>query len=217
MGTPDYIKRAQNNYNAKFDLVQLKLPKHTKERIKAILDDSMSISGYCVQCVLNTVEAAERVKSQQQELIKTAQGTETSAEKQTTEETAPMQAETENKADKKPMTEEEVMALFKEKKAAVAEWKQQVRESGTQPEEVHQEEFKNLLYGVVDDLKTQKEEREEELPEEFFTRLAQDAQFSEWFENTPPEKAFAELSEKIGRHNAEKVLKAVDEQRMGKL
>lgn len=39
MTTPQYIKNAQNAYNARFDLVQLKLPKGTKGRIKAILED----------------------------------------------------------------------------------------------------------------------------------------------------------------------------------
>ncbi len=56
MGTPDYIKRAQNTYNAKFDLVQLKLPKGTKERIKALIGENGSISLYCVRCVLDALE-----------------------------------------------------------------------------------------------------------------------------------------------------------------
>ncbi len=56
MGTPDYIKRAQNTYNAKFDLVQLKLPKGTKERIKALIGENGSISTYCVRCVLDALE-----------------------------------------------------------------------------------------------------------------------------------------------------------------
>lgn len=56
MPTPKYIKDAQNAYNAKFDLVQLKLPKGTKERIKAVLRDEQSVSGYCKQSVLDTLE-----------------------------------------------------------------------------------------------------------------------------------------------------------------
>lgn len=62
MGTPQYIKNAQNAYNAKFDLVQLKLPKGTKERIKAVLDDNQSMSGYCVQSVLVALESDEDLK-----------------------------------------------------------------------------------------------------------------------------------------------------------
>jgi len=63
MGTPDYIKKAQNNYNAKFDLVQLKLPKGTKERIRALIGDSGSISAYCVRCVLDALENSENVQN----------------------------------------------------------------------------------------------------------------------------------------------------------
>lgn len=54
MSTPDYIKRAQKQYNSKFDLIQLRLPKGTKDKIKAITKDS--IAGYCVKCILGTIE-----------------------------------------------------------------------------------------------------------------------------------------------------------------
>ena len=57
MATPQYIKNAQNKYNSKFDLVQLRLPKGTKERIKTVLQDGQSIAGYCVQCVLSALES----------------------------------------------------------------------------------------------------------------------------------------------------------------
>lgn len=62
MSTPQYIKNAQNAYNAKFDLVQLKLPKGTKERIKSVLDDGQSMSGYCVQSVLIALESDDNLK-----------------------------------------------------------------------------------------------------------------------------------------------------------
>ena len=57
MATPQYIKNAQNKYNSKFDLVQLRLPKGTKKRIVSALQDGQSIAGYCVQCVLDTLES----------------------------------------------------------------------------------------------------------------------------------------------------------------
>lgn len=63
MGTPDYIRAAQNAYNAKFDLIQVKLPKGTKERIKAIIGDDGSMAAFCVDAILETIdgyEAAER-------------------------------------------------------------------------------------------------------------------------------------------------------------
>lgn len=63
MGTPDYIRTAQNAYNAKFDLIQVKLPKGTKERIKAIIGGDGSMAAFCVDAILETIdgyEAAER-------------------------------------------------------------------------------------------------------------------------------------------------------------
>lgn len=63
MSTPQYIKDAQNTYNSKFDLIQLKLPKGTKERIKAVLEDGESISKYCVDAVLVSVESDEDFKN----------------------------------------------------------------------------------------------------------------------------------------------------------
>lgn len=38
--TPEYTKRAINNYNAKFDRIAVNLPKGTKERIKKITGKS---------------------------------------------------------------------------------------------------------------------------------------------------------------------------------
>lgn len=62
MATPQYIKDAQNAYNAKFDLVQLKLPKGTKERIKAVLERRQSIASYCAESVLVALERLETDK-----------------------------------------------------------------------------------------------------------------------------------------------------------
>lgn len=79
MSTPQYIKDAQNAYNAKFDLVQLKLPKGTKERIKAVLEEGQSISGYCVQSVLAAVESDEdfnEISTNSQEPIQTTHNAE---------------------------------------------------------------------------------------------------------------------------------------------
>ena len=44
MATPKYVKKAHNTYNAKFDLVQIKLPKGTKDRIKSVLNSGQNRS-----------------------------------------------------------------------------------------------------------------------------------------------------------------------------
>lgn len=58
MSTPDYIRRSQNNYNAKFDIIQIKAPKGTKERIIAVSGQSMA--AFCLQCVLDKLDELER-------------------------------------------------------------------------------------------------------------------------------------------------------------
>lgn len=57
METPEYIKRAQNKYNSKFDLVQLKLPKGTKKRIKSITEESYN--AYIKRLILEDLESAQ--------------------------------------------------------------------------------------------------------------------------------------------------------------
>lgn len=63
MALPDYVKRAKNNYNSKHELIQLRLPPGSKERIKAIIGDDGSMAAFCIDAILETIdgyEAAER-------------------------------------------------------------------------------------------------------------------------------------------------------------
>lgn len=61
MSTPDYIRRSQNNYNAKFDIIQIKAPKGTKERITAVSGQSMA--AFCLQCVLDRLDELESTET----------------------------------------------------------------------------------------------------------------------------------------------------------
>lgn len=73
METPEYIKRAQNKYNSKFDLVQLKLPKGTKERIKSITNESYN--AYVNRLILEDLESAQNadIDTETQETVETMQ------------------------------------------------------------------------------------------------------------------------------------------------
>ena len=51
--TPDYTKKAINTYRSKFDLVQIRLPKGTKEKIQAT--GAKSVNDYIVSCVIATL------------------------------------------------------------------------------------------------------------------------------------------------------------------
>jgi hypothetical protein len=62
MSLPKYVKKAQNNYNSKFDLVQIKLPKGTKEKIRDVIKEDDTISGFCLKAVLNAIENGDQFK-----------------------------------------------------------------------------------------------------------------------------------------------------------
>lgn len=56
MQTPEYVRNAQNKYNSQFDLIQLKLPKGTKERIRAIIGEDGKIAPYCASILLDALD-----------------------------------------------------------------------------------------------------------------------------------------------------------------
>lgn len=56
--TADYTRRAIDKYRAKFDIIQIKAPKGTKERITTLSGQSMA--AFCLQCVLDRLDELER-------------------------------------------------------------------------------------------------------------------------------------------------------------
>lgn len=57
--TPEYTKKAINNYREKFDFIQVRFPKGTKER----LNDVGNINNYIVKCVLDALDASQETKT----------------------------------------------------------------------------------------------------------------------------------------------------------
>lgn len=53
--TPDYIKKAVNNYRNKFDVIQVRFPKGTKEKLKEL----GNVNEYIVKCVLSALDGAQ--------------------------------------------------------------------------------------------------------------------------------------------------------------
>ena len=60
MKTPSYVRNAQNRYNAKFDIIQVKLDKGTKERIRSITEESYN--EYIKRLVMDDLERKENVE-----------------------------------------------------------------------------------------------------------------------------------------------------------
>ena len=61
--TPEYTKRATANYQAKYDLIQVRFPKGTRERIEKILT-SKSVNNYIVDLVMADLELHQEQPTQ---------------------------------------------------------------------------------------------------------------------------------------------------------
>lgn len=51
--TPEYTKKAINNYRDKFDFIQIRFPKGTRQRLEAT--EIGNINDYVVDCVLKSL------------------------------------------------------------------------------------------------------------------------------------------------------------------
>ena len=120
MSTPDYIRRSQNNYNAKFDIIQIKAPKGTKKRITTLSGQSMA--AFCLQCVLDRLDELERSETAPEHEQPANTPTDSKNENTTV---------TEAQTEKKPLTDDELADILKEKgypiaRRTVAKYRQQL-------------------------------------------------------------------------------------------
>ncbi len=104
--TADYTRRAIDKYRAKFDIIQIKAPKGTKERITTLSGQSMA--AFCLQCVLDRLDELERSETAP-EHEQTA-NTPTDIENENT-------TDTEAQTEKKPLTDDDVMEIWRQRVA----------------------------------------------------------------------------------------------------
>lgn len=64
--TADYTRRAVDNYRSKFDLVQIRLPKGTKDRAKAA---NININDIAVSAVLAYLDDLESKAAEQPQIV----------------------------------------------------------------------------------------------------------------------------------------------------
>lgn len=57
--TPDYIKKSVNNYRDKFDIIQVRFPKETKEKLKEL----GNVNEYIVKCVMQSLDGTQNDNS----------------------------------------------------------------------------------------------------------------------------------------------------------
>lgn len=104
--TADYTRRAIDKYRAKFDIIQIKAPKGTKERITTLSGQSMA--AFCLQCVLDRLDELERSE--------TAPEHEQQANTPTDSENVNTTV-TEAQTEKKPLTDDDVMEIWRQRVA----------------------------------------------------------------------------------------------------
>lgn len=133
MSVPQYVKNAQNNYNAKFDLIQLKLPKGTKDRIRSATAGSMSMAEYCKRAVLSVLETSKGKPSTEHNKLfpNTSQTAQISPTKEEREEITSKPGKAVNKANKEPFDIYAVQAELDARREEVKAHK----DSGEEPEE----------------------------------------------------------------------------------
>lgn len=119
--TPEYTRKAVDNYRKKFDVMQLRLPKGTKEIIDSKVGKT-NAHGFVVECVLKALETTK--ETQTEPLVKEV-------------EALPQEKEKEPKKAYKEPTAEEIQALqvlIDEKRA-----KQKDQENVAEKEQLRQE------------------------------------------------------------------------------
>lgn len=129
MSTPDYIRRSQNNYNAKFDIIQIKAPKGTKKRITTLSGQSMA--AFCLQCVLDRLDELERSETAPEH--EQPANTPTDSENENT-------TVTEAQTEKKPLTDDDVMEIWRKRVAENEKKKAAANEMPPEPEQLPEQQ-----------------------------------------------------------------------------
>lgn len=127
--TAEYTRRAIDKYRAKFDIIQIKAPKGTKERITAVSGQSMA--AFCLQCVLDRLDDLER----SEKALEHEQPANTLTDSENANTTV-----TEAQTEKKPLTDDEVREIWRQRVAENEAKKKASSEMPPEPEPVQEEE-----------------------------------------------------------------------------
>lgn len=155
--TADYTRRAIDKYRAKFDIIQIKTPKGTKERITTLSGQSMA--AFCLQCVLDRLDELERSETAPEH--EQPANTPTDSENENT-------TVTEAQTEKKPLTDDDVMEIWRKRVAENEKKKAAANEMPPEPEPVQEEEPEQIgftaarMLDIINGGKTPEENPEKE-------------------------------------------------------
>lgn len=150
--TPEYTKKAINNYRDKFDFIQIRFPKGTRQRLEAA--EIGNINDYVVDCVLKSLGD---IPAETEEIQDSTPDTEAAdiapVEPETSEPTNPLpDAETPISTPEnglKPLTVEDIQAMFDNKRADEIRGAEEVRQWKEQEEKERLEKMKNPEYAAT--------------------------------------------------------------------
>lgn len=150
--TPEYTKKAINNYRDKFDFIQIRFPKGTRKRLEAA--EIGNINDYVVDCVLKSLGDIPAETEEIQDSTPDTEAAEIApVEPETSEPTNPLpDAETPISTPEnglKPLTPEDVQAMFDNRKANEIRMAEEVRQWKEQEEKERLEKMKNPEYAAT--------------------------------------------------------------------
>lgn len=144
--TPEYTKKAINNYRDKFDFIQIRFPKGTKDRLQSA--DVGNINDYVVKCVLEKLNNEESTKAED-----TTPDTEsaeiTPVEPETPEPSKPLPDTETPENGLKPLTIEDIQAMLDNRKADEIRREKERQERKEQEEQERRKLLANPEYAAT--------------------------------------------------------------------
>lgn len=150
--TPEYTKKAINNYRDKFDFIQIRFPKGTRQRLEAA--EIGNINDYVVDCVLKSLGD---IPEESAEILDSAPDIEAAeiapVETETAEITNPLpDAETPVSTPEnglKPLTIEDIQAMFDNRKTDEIRQEEERQERKEREEQERRELLANPEYAAT--------------------------------------------------------------------
>lgn len=150
--TPEYTRKAVDNYRKKFDIMQLRLPKGTRERIEKQAD---KVHDFVVTCVLSELERLEAPTENEE--TNQIEPLEEKAEEPTQKESNPEDVAN-NDSNANPMTLDDVQALIDQKRAKQKELEKTLEKARQERKEQEKAEMKKVINEAIDSIRNQEEE-----------------------------------------------------------
>lgn len=144
--TPEYTKKAINNYRDKFDFIQIRFPKGTKDRLQSA--GVGNINDFVVKCVLDKLNSEKST-----EAAGTMPDTEaaeiTPVEPETPEPTKPLPDTETPENGLKPLTIEDIQAMLDNRKADEIRREKERQERKEQEEQERRKLLANPEYAAT--------------------------------------------------------------------